>query len=302
MANIEFIDYYKALGISRNATEDEIKKSYREAAKKYHSEGENPNHDKMIIISAAIDNLGNRDKKKLYDEEYDAHYRKMESQRAYHSFNQTASNRTYHNFNQDNYETKKSDVNIDDLYNSIFGNNNIKRDINPEKSLNINALQMDLSLYKINLERMEKDRDSKESKLKEQRKLAEIIINRSKEEYQRNKEKYDNKFNEDLNSIKIHMKNLDKKRNILNSKKIEEEKLILNARIDNLIKEKEEKIKKAFDVWQAEVKLQEDSIHRSENELNKILISIKELEGKIENIKKQISELNNENSYQNNIR
>ncbi len=302
MANIEFIDYYKALGISRNATEDEIKKSYREAAKKYHSEGENPNHDKMIIISAAIDNLGNRDKKKLYDEEYDAHYRKMERQRAYHSFNQTASNRTYHNFNQDNYETKKSDVNIDDLYNSIFGNNNIKRDINPEKSLNINALQMDLSLYKINLERMEKDRDSKESKLKEQRKLAEIIINRSKEEYQRNKEKYDNKFNEDLNSIKIHMENLDKKRNILNSKKIEEEKLILNARIDNLIKEKEEKIKRAFDVWQAEVKLQEDSIHRSEKELNKILISIKELEGKIENIKKQISELNNENSYQNNIR
>lgn len=306
MTNTKFIDYYKELGISRNASEDEIKKSYRDAAKKYHPQGKSPNPEKMIIISGAIDNLGNRDKKKAYDEEYDANYRQIDSQTANQGFNQTVNNGANHASNQNNNEnpeTRKTNIfDVDDLYDSLFGNSDITRDINPKKSINVSALEMEISLTKINLERMEKDRDNKQSKLKEQRKLVKIIINRSKEDYQRNKEKYDNKFNEDLNDIKIQIENLDKKRNKFNSKKIEEEKLVLNTRINDLIKEKEEKIKRAFDILQAETSLQEDSILRSENELNKVLMNIKELESKIENIKNQISELNNENSYQNNIK
>ncbi|MBQ5617511.1 MAG: DnaJ domain-containing protein, partial [Bacteroidaceae bacterium] len=31
-----FIDYYKILGVSKNATQEEIRKAYRKQAKKYH--------------------------------------------------------------------------------------------------------------------------------------------------------------------------------------------------------------------------------------------------------------------------
>jgi molecular chaperone DnaJ len=63
-------DYYKALGVDRKASQDEIKKAYRKLARQYHPD-RNPGDQKAEArfkeISAAYDTLGDPDKRKQYD-------------------------------------------------------------------------------------------------------------------------------------------------------------------------------------------------------------------------------------------
>jgi len=68
---MDFKDYYKILGVSKNASADEIKKAYRKLALKYHPD-KNPNNktaeDKFKEINEANEVLGDSEKKKKYDE------------------------------------------------------------------------------------------------------------------------------------------------------------------------------------------------------------------------------------------
>jgi DnaJ homolog subfamily A member 2 len=64
--------YYDLLGVQRNATDDEIKKSYRKLAMKHHPD-RNPNNKeenetKFKEISTAYEVLKDKEKRKLYDE------------------------------------------------------------------------------------------------------------------------------------------------------------------------------------------------------------------------------------------
>ena len=66
-----FIDYYKILGISKDATQEDIKKAYRKQARKYHPDlnKDNPNaQEKFQEINEANEVLSNPEKRKRYDE------------------------------------------------------------------------------------------------------------------------------------------------------------------------------------------------------------------------------------------
>jgi len=68
---LEYKDYYKILGVDKNASEKEIKSAYRKLARKYHPDM-NPDDPQAEArfkdVNEAYEVLGDREKRKKYDE------------------------------------------------------------------------------------------------------------------------------------------------------------------------------------------------------------------------------------------
>lgn len=67
---MDYKDYYKILGVDKNASQDEVKKAYRKLAVKYHPDKNSGNKEaeaKFKEISEANEVLGNPEKRKQYD-------------------------------------------------------------------------------------------------------------------------------------------------------------------------------------------------------------------------------------------
>ena len=115
---MEFIDYYKTLGITKSSTADEIKKAYRKLARKLHPDLNPDDKDaniKFQQLNEANEVLSDPEKRKKYDkygkdwergEEY-AQYQQQQSQQA-------NSNRQYssNDFSGDDFS---------DYFSSMFG-------------------------------------------------------------------------------------------------------------------------------------------------------------------------------------
>ena len=117
---MEFIDYYKILGLTKEATADDIKKAYRKQARKLHPDI-NPNdkeaHAKFQQLNEANEVLSNPEKRAKYDkygkdwergEEYDQYKKQQQQQR--NSGQQTYGGGNY------------SGEDFSDFFSSMFGN------------------------------------------------------------------------------------------------------------------------------------------------------------------------------------
>ncbi len=70
MASVQFKDYYKILGVGRNATDKEIRSAYLKLARKYHPDknpGDNSAEDRFKEINEANEVLADAEKRKMYD-------------------------------------------------------------------------------------------------------------------------------------------------------------------------------------------------------------------------------------------
>ncbi len=122
-----FIDYYKILGVDKNATADDIKKAYRKLARKLHPDL-NPNdkeaHKKFQELNEANEVLSDPEKRKKYDKygENWQHGEEYEKAQQQYQQSQQQQQRQYSQDGQTFYtEGNFSDADFSDFFHSMFG-------------------------------------------------------------------------------------------------------------------------------------------------------------------------------------
>jgi len=115
---MEYIDYYKVLGLDKNASQEDIKKAYRKLARKLHPDL-NPNdkeaHKKFQQVNEANEVLSDPEKRKKYDQ-YGKDWQHVEQ------FEQARqSQQRSRGFGAETFSGNFEESDFSDFFNSMFG-------------------------------------------------------------------------------------------------------------------------------------------------------------------------------------
>ncbi len=115
---MDYKDYYKILGVAKNASEDDVKKAYRKLAMKYHPDrnpGDKTAEDKFKEINEAYEVLRDPQKRSRYDQLGDSYFQ----------WQQTGGQPGNFNWNDwvtgNPYGARTTQVNMDDLFGGMGG-------------------------------------------------------------------------------------------------------------------------------------------------------------------------------------
>ena len=144
-----FIDYYKVLGVAKDASQSEIKKAYRRLAKQYHPDlnKDNPQaKTKFQEINEANEVLGDPEKRRRYDE-YGEHWRHSEEfeaqqRNAKHNRSQGYGFSGFEGFG-DFTHSAGNNSGFSDFFEQLFGNA-FRGSVNPKGSDMQATLQLSL--------------------------------------------------------------------------------------------------------------------------------------------------------------
>ncbi len=117
---MKFIDYYKILGISKNASEQDIKKVYRKLARKYHPDVNPDNKEaekKFKEINEANEVLSNPENRKKYDQ-YGKDWKHAEE---FEKAKQQQSQQRQYTYSGHQGHSSFSEEDFSDFFSSMFG-------------------------------------------------------------------------------------------------------------------------------------------------------------------------------------
>ncbi|MBT8289596.1 MAG: J domain-containing protein [Muriicola sp.] len=138
---MNFIDYYKILGVSKNASQADIKKAYRKLARKYHPDvnpGDKEAERKFKEINEAHEVLSNSENRAKYDEygkdwQHAEAFEKAKQEQARYQSSQA----THESFSEDDFS---------DFFSAMFGGKTGRRSSSMQfRGQDLNA-ELELSL------------------------------------------------------------------------------------------------------------------------------------------------------------
>lgn len=140
--DMEFKDYYKTLNISFGASDEEIKKSYKQLAKKYHPDSDGGSEEKFKEIQEAYEVLKDKIKRDKYDSmhnsqtNFSSKNNTYQSKSSSYSYTNASSNNSSTTNNQANANSHSQQSYQQKQYNDVKYKNANTNPQNKEKSSN----------------------------------------------------------------------------------------------------------------------------------------------------------------------